>query len=154
VHLLLDEVALTGGSQIISYIVSWDQGLGGSFTELSGDSEHSLETSLIFVTDIVSGVYFRFKYSARNVHGDGEYSDEFTVLSATTPTEMGTPTIQINENASYRVSFLAPGSGGNDVEVTSYEIELKDNSSGEFYQASSCTDISQISSDLYCDIPL
>jgi hypothetical protein len=134
--------------------VSWDQGLGGSFTELSGDSEHSLETSHIYVSDIVSGVSFRFKYRARNVHGDGEDSDEFTILAATTPSEMGPPTIQINEDASYRVSFLAPGPGGNNVLITSYDIELKDISSGEFYLASSCTDIGQISSVLYCDIPL
>ena len=74
----------TGGSQITAYAVSWDQGLGGAFIELSS----SLETDLVYVLDIVTGVYYKFKYRAINIYGDGQDSDEITILAATAPSEM------------------------------------------------------------------
>jgi hypothetical protein len=76
---------MTGGSAIISYVISWDQGLGGDYTDISGDLVNSLLTEQIY-QDTTSGVYYNFKYRARNVHGDGPDSDLITIVAATIPT--------------------------------------------------------------------
>lgn len=61
----------TGGSPILSYIVSWDSGTGGAFTPLSGHDVNSVESTKLYIVNINSGVYYKFKYKARNIHGDG-----------------------------------------------------------------------------------
>lgn len=48
----------TGGSPILSYIVSWDSGTGGVFTALSGSDVDSLETTKLYVVNVNSGVYY------------------------------------------------------------------------------------------------
>jgi hypothetical protein len=46
----------TGGSDITSYVVYWDQGeLGANWYELSGDSSPNLETTVTSDSGIVSG---------------------------------------------------------------------------------------------------
>ena len=55
VHIEFDSLvdAATGGSPILSYVVLWDEGNGdGSFTPLVGDSEPSLQTSIVYATGI------------------------------------------------------------------------------------------------------
>lgn len=34
---------------------------------------------------VSSGVYYKFKYKAKNTHGDGPDSDPVTILAATVP---------------------------------------------------------------------
>lgn len=75
----------TGGSAVLSYVISWDAGLGGTYSDLSGDLVNSLLTEEIY-TGLTSGVYYSFKYRARNVHGDGPDSDPITIVAATVPT--------------------------------------------------------------------
>lgn len=60
------EESKTGGSEITSYAIDWDQGLGGSFFELQSGS---LSTEYTFVVGVDSGIYYNFRYSAVNVHG-------------------------------------------------------------------------------------
>jgi hypothetical protein len=82
-HPLVDEE--TGGSPILSYVVLWDEGLGGSLVARLGDVTPNLETSVIINTGISSGVEYRFAIYAQNAHGDGPASDSMTVLAATVP---------------------------------------------------------------------
>lgn len=78
----------TGGSAILSYVISWDQGLGGSYSDLSGDLSNDLTEEHIYQLGVTSGVYYSFKYRARNTHGDGLDSDPITILAATVPNQM------------------------------------------------------------------
>ena len=78
----------TGGSPILSYIVSWDSGNGGAFTTLSGWDVNNLETTKLYVVNVDSGVYYQFKYKVRNVHGEGQDSLAVTVLAGTVPHQM------------------------------------------------------------------
>lgn len=128
----------TGGSSITSYVVSWDKGLGGAFTDLSGHETNDLSTDLIYLTDISSGVYYQFKYRARNTHGDGPDSDSFTILSATIPNTMIAPVISLNEDVDYRITLEQPSTGGDGVPILAYEI-LVQKSSGEWEVPTSCT---------------
>ena len=100
------EESETGGSQIISYVVSCDQGLAGAFVDLSGDDVNDLSTEQIYLSGVTSGVYYQFKYRARNVHGDGVDSDPFTILAATIPNKMLTPVIELTASLNYRISFV------------------------------------------------
>jgi hypothetical protein len=50
----------TGGSPITSYVVLWDQGLGGSLVALLGDASPNLDTSVTFNSGIVSGEPYVF----------------------------------------------------------------------------------------------
>lgn len=73
----------TGGSAITSYVISWDLGLGGAYTDLTEVSD--LQTSQIFLAGITSGAYYNFVYRAKNTHGDGIMSDPVRILAATVP---------------------------------------------------------------------
>lgn len=49
---------ITGGSSIVSYIISWDQGLGtGVFVDLFTEIEFNLQTQYLIV-NVTSGVYY------------------------------------------------------------------------------------------------
>lgn len=80
---------------------------------------------------------YKFKYFARNIHGDGEESDEFAITAATEPTQMSKPTVTLESGLKYRVSFEEPNSGGTGVAITEYEILFK-KSDGTFDATPEC----------------
>jgi hypothetical protein len=72
------------------------------------------------------------------VHGDGLDSDPITIIAATIPTQMAAPEVTLNGvDVIYRVSFTVPFSGGVDVEITAYQIELI-TASGDWQVPSTC----------------
>jgi len=79
----------TGGSPITSYVILWDQGLGGAFSVLKGDVTPNLDTTNLFTSGITSGTVYRFAYYAKNAHGDGwdgvQILPEVSILAGTTP---------------------------------------------------------------------
>ena len=91
------------------------------FIDLIGDS---IVEEFTFINDISSGVYYTFKYRARNVHGDGQPSEPFTILAATIPAKVLQPIISINNDASYKMSFIEPTTGGNLVTILEYQVQL------------------------------
>jgi len=50
---------------------------------------------MIYVDGVDSGVYYKFRYRARNIHGDSEESETIILLAATEPSQMGRPSISI-----------------------------------------------------------
>ena len=113
----------TGGSPITSYVILWDAGHGtGVFAALFGDSTPNLDLSHIITEGITSGTVYRFKYLARNIHGDGIASDEFEITAATEPTQMGKPAVTLEDGLKYRVAFESPNTGGSGVAITEYSI--------------------------------
>ena len=73
-----------GGSPLTSLALFWDAGsAGANWSALHGDTTDFLDTSFIVSTGIVPGDFYRFKHLARNIFGDGEYSDEVTIKAAT-----------------------------------------------------------------------
>jgi hypothetical protein len=83
----------TGGASIVSYIVSWDQGLGGAFSDLSGTPLNDLSLSQIYTVGVSSGVSYQFVYRALNAQGEGPQSDAVSILAATVPTAMAAPAV-------------------------------------------------------------
>jgi len=66
IHVDIDALAATNGADITSYHIAIDDGLAGSFSELSGESLDSLSLSAQKTTGVVQGRYYRVRYRARN----------------------------------------------------------------------------------------
>lgn len=77
--------AQTGGSEIISYELQTDDGLGGDFEEVVGRSSVYTLNSRVITSNIDSGRTYRFRYRAKNIHGWGEFSPIEYILAATVP---------------------------------------------------------------------
>jgi len=101
----------TGGSAITSYVVYWDQGLGGGFSILTGDPTPNTSTNILVTSGISSGTTYKFKYLARNAHGDSGFSPEVSIIAATVPGSMAAPTVAYTSLA-YRVTFVEPANTG------------------------------------------
>ena len=123
---LLNEA--TGGSPILSYVVYWDQGLGGALSPILGDTSNNLDTTVTITSaDITSGGVYIFTVLGRNEHGDGEQSDQVSILAATVPATMNPPTVSAVSQSlplTYTVTVTAPYSGGAGVAIDSYQIEF------------------------------
>jgi titin len=147
----------TGGSPILSYVVTWDQGTG-NYVTLAGDSTPNLATTVLFTTGISSGGSYNFKIFGRNVHGDGAESDPVTILAATVPATMNAPTISTvsaHTSLQYRVTVVAPYSGGAGVAIDAYEVVFKYSDGSGYASTAECDGSSAtFKSNLYCDVSL
>ena len=56
-HITFDELVgtETGGSDILSYVVMWNEGSGDTFVNVIGDSVANLETSVFISAGVTSG---------------------------------------------------------------------------------------------------
>lgn len=75
------------GSAITSYNIEIDDGQGGPFVELQGDTYDSMALVGKKISGVLSGVMYRFRYRARNEIGFGEYSEIAYILTASKPEE-------------------------------------------------------------------
>jgi hypothetical protein len=73
------------GAPIVSYNIEIDDGFGGDFREVQGQTFNNLSLTGIVNTNIVSGVSYRLRYRARNEIGFGEYSEVAYILTASKP---------------------------------------------------------------------
>ena len=67
-----------GGTPIIDYRVSFNQGFGSTFYIL----ESNILTTPYEATPLVAGTQYTFKVQARNAFGYSAYSAEITILAA------------------------------------------------------------------------
>lgn len=78
----------TGGSPILQYSVYVDDGLDGPFSgpyvSMGSGMTMRFSTNLL-PTSPVTGRIYRFKYTATNIAGESELSDELSVLLAEVP---------------------------------------------------------------------
>jgi len=74
----------TGGAQILSYHLQYDDSSNGAiWTDLIGHTTNNLSPLNHGVTDsIAKGETYKFRYRARNAHGWGPYSDELLLIAA------------------------------------------------------------------------
>ena len=76
-------VADTGGSDIVTYSLEIDDGIGGDFISLFDTNYLKLEYT--YNVGIIKGRNYRVRYRARNSIGWSEYSDIRYVLAAKVP---------------------------------------------------------------------
>ena len=77
-----------GGSPILDYRVYYDEGLGGSFSQLTDTTTPDFEYTL---TNVVAGEIYRFKITAVNVVGESLRSSEVALIASSLPSTPGTP---------------------------------------------------------------
>ena len=88
----------TGGSDIDSYHLQWDQSTNeATWYDLIGEEgNYFLDTSIIFTADVLPGDSYKVRVRAHNIHGWGEYSDPAIILSTGTPDKPNSPATIIN----------------------------------------------------------
>lgn len=80
-----------GGTPVIDYRVSWDQGTGTWDIRQSG-----LSTLSYTASSLTAGTIYSFRVEARNAYGFSEYSQEVSVLAASKPSTPIAPTTTID----------------------------------------------------------
>ena len=116
-----------GGSEILSYGLSIDDGAGGDFVQVVGElpatAPYTLNSQTI-TTAINSGLSYRLTYKAYNVHGWGPDSPIATVIAATLPDPPLAPTLSV-VGSDVQITWAAPtNTGGTSVAITAYRIEI------------------------------
>ena len=83
---LSNDIAITGGSAILSYGLEWDGGTNqATWTQLTGFSADSLATDFIVQTDVVKGETYWFRLLAKNIYDWGPSSEILEVAAAGVP---------------------------------------------------------------------
>jgi hypothetical protein len=144
-----------GGSTLTSLALYWDAGTSGAtWTALHGSSPYSLDTQFTVSTGITIGALYQFKHRARNIFGEGEYSDPVTVKAATKPDQILTLTTSVVAGSNVRIAWTAPDNRGDT--ITAYQVLVQTSSVGTFTDATaSCArGASGVLSNAYCDIAL
>jgi hypothetical protein len=141
-------LAYRGGSDIIEYDLQWDNGNSSPFASLNkGDV-------LLFThTSVTEGTTYRFKYSARNVHGWGNLSPEVAILAASVPAKITPAVTTTMSSANVLFSWTLPSSD-NGSAITGYRVTFK-KSDGSFITDTNCIESdSNIRDNRLCQVPM
>ena len=116
----------TGGAEITSYNIRWDQGKYGLVWDyLVGFESNMLENEYIVTQSILPSREYRFQIRAKNKWGWGDWSSVLSIFSSTWPDVVEKPTTQIDPNkGDVVISWVAPDSRG--AQISQYLIELRD----------------------------
>lgn len=127
---------LTGGSQVTSLHLQWDEGtVGRSWQTLIGEYPNALNQVFTISGLVQTGHTYQFRYRARNLLGWGEWSDSAYVLAASLP-ETSMPIISTLENTNLRLSWSA-NTIDNGSAITEYSIKIKD-AQNNFFENELC----------------
>lgn len=143
----------TGGTNIDSYNVKWDQG-DGTWTDIVGeDGNYLLALEYIWSTDVVAGTVYKVTIRAHNSHGWGPESDYLEITAAEGPETPATPETLIH-NHFVKIQWVAPYQ--NSAPIISYKVYIADASGTEFILDTIYCDGSQepVLSNEYCEIPM
>jgi len=117
-----------GGSPLLSYGLDVDDGAGGPFAPAVGASPltapYTLNSAQL-TTAIASGLTYRLRYRAYNVHGWGPDSPIGTIVAATLPDAPPEPALSL-VGAGVQVTWSPPDdTGGAGIAVTAYRVEVR-----------------------------
>jgi len=118
VHLDWDTVIApeNGDSDVVSYIIYWDQGTGDDvdFVELIGETSAFTLSTYTITSGLVTGGTYRFKVKAVNKWGTGDlFSDTVSVLVASAPAQILSATTSIDPlTGGVVIDWIAPDPRG------------------------------------------
>lgn len=165
---LLD-ASLTGGSDIISYNLQYDEGAiagsgtngespeEGDFVSLVGEvPDNNIDVLEVTLSGLSTDTIYSFRYRVKNKHGWSGFSDTLGVLTATVPAGMSAPSFSIPESSptSAVITWTIPYNGGNS--ITAYTILLENDDGSDFFEELDYCDGSALVTitALTCTIPL
>lgn len=146
--LVWEKGANNGGTYVLDYRLSYDQGVGEWVVLYSG-----ITNTNIVVTDLTPGMEYHFKVQSRNSFGFSDYSTELIVLSGFVPFQPDPPTTRVS-GAFVVIEWQAPTSNGSP--IISYKIEVRHSDFLTFSEDVSNCDGTQLSviTATACSIPL
>lgn len=81
----IDSYDDTGGSEVISYGLQWDNNSGGvTWSDLEGYMANIIKT-VFTASQITPGQDYQFRLQARNIYGWGTYSETFEIKASGIP---------------------------------------------------------------------
>lgn len=112
----------TGGSQIISYSLEWDEGSSGNyFVAIVGQQDFNMNLTYVF-TQLTKGNSYSFKYRVQNIYGWSAYSQVITQIAARIPDTPIAPQT-MNTQTSVTIMWTAPYNGGS--LITNFVVQIK-----------------------------
>ena len=108
-----------GGTPVIDYRLSWDQGTN-TYQVLAIGITTTSYTTIITLT---SNTVFKFKVESRNAFGFSDYSNEVTILQAEKPLKPADPVTSVLTDVSVVITWTAPSNQGSP--ITSYLILIR-----------------------------
>lgn len=126
IGLVWNEGAEDGGTVVIDYQVSYDQGQGTEEYVLLEAGITSLSYS---ATGVVSGTSYKFKVQARNDFGLSGYSVAVTILAAQTPNQPDAPVTSVS-TSNIVISWTAPYDNGSP--ILSYDVLIRKSDGATF----------------------
>jgi hypothetical protein len=119
INILPLESLATGGLSLLSYSVYWDAGSGTDPTQLYN------ETTNLFAlfSSLTTSTTYKFAIKGKNELGEGEASNTLTLVCATKPSIITSPTTEI-QGSNVLISWIAPTNGGST--ILSYRIQVAD----------------------------
>jgi hypothetical protein len=119
-----------GGSEVLAYLVEWDQGTGNWI-----QIQDSLLNQVTVDSSITPGSIYGFRYRARNRQGTGAYSDVTKVMATNVPDQMLPAQTEL-QGTDVKVSWQEPNSGTLSIEY--YLVEFLTNDGVTYRQAPTC----------------
>jgi hypothetical protein len=119
---------VVGGTPVIDYQVSWDQGTSTYVVLASGINTRSYSTTATLTPNTV----YKFQVKSRNAFGFSiTYSNEISILATSVPYTLiepdtpAAPTTSVNSNNSVTITWVAPFDGGS--AITAYYVAIQQN---------------------------
>jgi hypothetical protein len=118
--------ANNGGSEVTSYSLEMDDGMGGDFAILTGqEGTPFLTLTYTVYSGIRQGVTYRFRYRVQNSVGWSDYSPITFIAAAARPTAPAAPTL-LAVSATGLTLGLSPSTSDSGSPITAYKI-FRDN---------------------------
>lgn len=125
----LGEVTDTGNDAILTYNLQIDDGNGGDFRSVAGDSIRSLQRTHTITSGISRGVSYRFRYRAGNSVGWSAFSDNLVAQAATYPKAPPALTLASSQADSITIN-LHESSDNQGAAITLYELWMNSGTDG------------------------
>jgi len=109
--------AYTGGSDITSYKLEWDQGTS-TWDPLVGGSTDQIIPRSYTSTSLTAGSSYKYRLTAKNVYGWGVVSNEVTMIPLGVPSTPATVTTSVTAT-NVKIEWTDPTST-NGAAITSY----------------------------------
>lgn len=112
----------TGGADIISYNLEWNQGSGTTFYEIIGETTNNM-VRIATQNGLTSGSLYSFRYRVKNIYGFSvDYSPVADIYCAKVPDTPATPVLS-NSGTDVVIDWTA--SGSNFSPINAYKIEFQ-----------------------------
>lgn len=121
----VDAADLPGG-RLTHYQLYMDDGLFGNFTLVNTEPTTIRQMTL---SDLTKGKAYRFKVTAFNYNGAGEFSDPYLFNSCASPSHLSAPTLKSTTDSTLTLEWSEPQDNGG-CPITGYYILRDDGSSG------------------------